>query len=90
MNYIISKEEFQNLKTIWKKKDSHSSHEMVAYNLLRGFDASRGFSPITNPRKLANGMNEWKSLNGAKLWLEYKGSKVSSSVSARNQEKRIL
>jgi uncharacterized protein YhfF len=56
MNFIIDTEQYLKAKAAWSKRQDHSSAEMIIYNILRGFDATRGFTPISNPRKLANGM----------------------------------
>jgi hypothetical protein len=61
MHYVINKEQFHKLREGWKKEKSHSASEMIAYNILRGFEPKRGFTPKTNPKKLANGLTEWGS-----------------------------
>jgi hypothetical protein len=65
MNYIINKDQYNTLKAAWKKEATHSSVDMIAYNILRGFDAKRGFTPIRSVKKLTNGMKEWQAFNDA-------------------------
>jgi hypothetical protein len=61
MNHIISKEQYLNVKTVWNTIKSHSSSDHILYNALRGFDLKRGFSPVINPIKLANGQKSFGS-----------------------------
>jgi len=63
MNYIITKSQYLETKRIWKSKSAHSSTELLIYNLLRGFPPERGFTPITNANKLANGSVPMSALN---------------------------
>jgi len=71
MNYVINKEQYLKLKKGWKEQQSHSASEMIAYNILRGFDPKRGFTPKTNPIKLANGAEEWQAFGQARAILQY-------------------
>jgi len=71
MNYIIDKEQYLKLKAAWKKQETHSSSEIVAYNILRGFDAKRGFTEKTNKIKLANGATPWQAFESARNGLNY-------------------
>lgn len=60
-----SKEEYLAFKATWASVVNSSAEitaiHHVLYNLLRGFPHDRGFTPITNSNKLANGM----LMNGA-------------------------
>ena len=67
MNYIISKEQYLKVKAAWKENQGSP----ILYNILRGFDPKRGYTKITNPIKLANGMNEWEGFNAARNRLKY-------------------
>lgn len=58
MNYIISKEQYLAVKAAWKQQKPQSS--IILYNILRGYSAQRGYTPITNPRKLACGAKPWQ------------------------------
>lgn len=49
-----------------------TSMDMIAYNIMRGHPADRGFSPITNTNKLANGTSTWYGLQFAKNGLVWK------------------
>lgn len=39
----------------FKSKKEHYASDHVIYNILRGYPANRGFTPITNKNKLNNG-----------------------------------
>ena len=57
MKFIITKPEYLNVKRAWKAipTGQQTACSAIIYNALRGFDCNRGFSPVTNPNKLANG-----------------------------------
>ena len=58
MNYIINKEEYLSAITAWKHPGYHrESCDHIIYNLIRGHDPKRGFTPLHNPGKLSNGHN---------------------------------
>lgn len=59
MNYIIEKDQYLNVLAAWKQTKDHKAADHIIYNVLRGFDPKRGFSPITKATKLANGAQEW-------------------------------
>ncbi len=68
-NFIVSKEQFQLVKATWCSNPTHSAADIVTYNLLRGFPADRGFTPIseTNPHKISSNSNDaWFGFNHAK------------------------
>jgi len=71
MNFIITKEQYEQVKSTWKQSKSHSAAEHLIYNVLRGFDPCRGFTPITSPNKLTrrgrtDGVNPLQAFNNAK------------------------
>jgi hypothetical protein len=66
MNFIINKEEYLNLAAAWKTIPSRTAQDHILYNVLRGFDLKRGFSPIQKQSKLSNGFTEWQSFDKAK------------------------
>ena len=68
-NYIITKEQYLAVKAAWKK-EPNLFRNIILYNILRSFPPKRGYTAITNPVKLANGMKEWDGFNTAKFWLE--------------------
>lgn len=56
--FFTDKEHYLSFKKAWAKasqagKTTAAHH--ILYNLLRGYDISRGFTPITNRNKLENG-----------------------------------
>ena len=59
MEFIITKEEYLNVLSAWKQTKDHKSADHIIYNVLRGFDPKRGFSPITKASKLENGAQAW-------------------------------
>jgi hypothetical protein len=71
MNHIITKEEYLAVKAAWRQNTHHTKEEVILYNLLRGFSADRGFTPLVNPNKISNTYcrDKWgnfnSSLNGA-------------------------
>lgn len=55
MNYILSKEQFQNLQQVIAAKTNDktlTSADIVLYNIIRGKLAHHGFTPVTNTHKL--------------------------------------
>jgi hypothetical protein len=69
MNYIINKEQYLAAKEAWKKSHSKSSTDHIIYNIIRGLEPGRGFTPVTKPSKLANGAES--GLDRAKRNSEY-------------------
>ena len=67
LKYIIDKVQYLVVKQQWKNTNEHSATELILYNLLRGFPAKRGFTPITNKNKLANGATEWCNFESARF-----------------------
>lgn len=53
------------------KKEGLSSSEHILYNALRNLPLTRGFTPITNKVKLANGQHENYGFLSAKVNLKY-------------------
>lgn len=50
-----TKEQYLQLKKEWAKKKYHSAFEHTLYNILRGHDPDRGFTPITRQSRIDNG-----------------------------------
>ena len=74
MNYVVSKEQYLNFqnafKTLAHNKDiTHA--DIMLYNIVRGFNPSRGFTPITNTQKLQHGKSEWSGRAQAKFNLNH-------------------
>lgn len=58
--FILSNEDFLQFKTAFKAKATAkqtTAVDILLYNIFRGKDPARGFSPITCQRKLDNGMD---------------------------------
>lgn len=67
MNFIISKEQYLSIKARWSETSNcHSAKDHIIYNVLRGFPLDRGFSPVTDSNKLANGAEAWQAFTQAK------------------------
>ena len=66
MNFIINKEEYLKLVAAWKSIPHRTAQDHILYNMLRGHDLKRGFSPIQTESKLANGMLAWQAFDTAK------------------------
>jgi len=70
MNYFIeTKDRYLAICTAWKKFVNeggtvNGSH-MLLYNILRSRPYDKGFTPITKPIKLQNGMNPWTGFKEA-------------------------
>ena len=64
----------------FKSKKQHSAAEHVIYNILRGYPANRGFTPITNKNKLNNGQLADQGFDAAKQDIEF-GIKYSKDGS---------
>lgn len=59
---------FALIKAAWKKAAQEkrlNSASLAAWALIRGVDPKKGFTPITNPSKLANGQSEWEAYETA-------------------------
>ena len=50
-----TQEQYLAVKKEWAKTKKHSALEHAAYNILRGYDPERGFTPITRKSRLDNG-----------------------------------
>lgn len=66
MNFIINKEQYLALKARWSVLTHKTATDHAFYNVLRGFPANRGFSPVTNQKKLSNGTSAWDAYEAAK------------------------
>lgn len=56
--FFLSKEQYLEFKKAWAKlakEKKITTEHVVLYNLLRGKLSNNGFTPITNPNKIANG-----------------------------------
>lgn len=59
---------FALIKSAWKKSAQEkrlNSASLAAWALIRGVDPKKGFTPISNPSKLANGQREWDAYETA-------------------------
>lgn len=65
MNYIIEKDQYLTVLATWKQTKDHKAVDHIIYNVLRGFDPKRGFTPITKAIKLENGAQEWEGYQNA-------------------------
>lgn len=65
---ILSAEERRELRRTWGElhaKKALRPQDIVLYALLRGACPKKGFTPITNTVKLANGMSAWQGYRDA-------------------------
>lgn len=70
--FITSKEEFLFIQKAFKEKartKQITSTDILLYNIIRGKNVDRGFTPITNPKKLEGGE---KAYNGMRKLFECK------------------
>jgi hypothetical protein len=87
-NYILTKEQYQALKSDWSANKTHSAAEILAYNVLRGVDPHRGFTPITNKKKLVNGLSKDGAFERARHMLRMKS--ILSYKTKDNNESSVL
>lgn len=63
--FILSDEEFLSFKEVFKAR-AHAKQiaatDILLYNIVRGKKMDRGFTPVTNPNKLAGGENAYKGM----------------------------
>lgn len=72
--FIASKEEFLFIQQAFKEKarsKKTTAVDILLYNIIRGKDIDRGFTPITNPRKLSGGEDAYQ---GKRKFIESKRS----------------
>jgi hypothetical protein len=64
-NFIFTKEQFIQSQQAWKSNDAkHSAMEHIAYNIVRGKPADRGFISIQRPNKIeSNSCDKWNGFN---------------------------
>lgn len=67
-SHALSAEVFEQARSAWKaaaREKRLSAASLAAWAIIRGADPKRGFAPITNPVKLANGAREWGAFEEA-------------------------
>jgi hypothetical protein len=65
--HLLTKEQYLDLKAHWKALPRHSAMHHIGYNLLRGFEATRGFTPCTARKVASRGNDPWQGFNIAVL-----------------------
>lgn len=50
-----TKEQYLQMKQKWAERKTHSALEHALYNILRGYHAQKGFSPIVRESRIKNG-----------------------------------
>lgn len=71
-SFILSKEEFTAFQEAFKTRANlkqTSAADILLYNIVRDKDLHRGFTPVTNPKKLAGGESAY---NGDRRFIESK------------------
>lgn len=67
MNFIITKDEFLAAKSAWTQPGyHHDAADHIIYNAIRGHALDRGFSPITDERKLQGSADPMRTFKDAK------------------------
>ena len=72
--FVASKEEFLFIQQAFKEKariKNITAVDILLYNVIRGKDLERGFTPITNPTKLSGGEDAY---GGKRKFIESKRS----------------
>lgn len=65
---VFDPELFAQIKACWKKaahQKSITSSQIAAWAIIRGADPKKGFTPITNAAKLANGQDAFGAYDSA-------------------------
>lgn len=91
-NIFKTKEDFKKCIQTWKQncqeRESITATMQMAYAIARGKDPRKGFSPITNPNKLYNGMTAWGAYDNA---LGYLASRpLSTSKHSKSETQAYL
>ena len=63
--FIGSKQEFQFFQQAFKEKARNkqtTADDILLYNIIRGKNMDRGFTPITNTKKLSGGEDAYKGM----------------------------
>lgn len=85
-SYMLDREQFTKFRTAFKAlaaKRALMPADIMLYNLLRDLPKDRGFSAITNPRKLENGTDQWLGLKQAASHLKYMTKYRKADFNAR-------
>lgn len=86
MNTEITKEQFIAFREAFRARAHNkilTSTDMMLYNIVRGLPASRGFTPITNHTKLANGMIADNALVDARVSIKWKLCRGTDDLNTR-------
>lgn len=82
----ISREQFTAFRTTFRalaNAKALTSTDILINNLIRGLPADRGFHPISNATKLANGADEWFGFNLAKSDFRWSNSFKKTATADR-------
>lgn len=55
-----TKEQYLQMKESWAKTENHTNVQHMMYNILRGYELNRGFTPLINQKKIDNG-GQWNT-----------------------------
>lgn len=58
-NIQITKEQTSNAVAAWRSVREHDAASHIIYNMMRGLDPMRGFSPCNNPRRMKANDPQW-------------------------------
>lgn len=86
MNTEITKEQFIRFRDAFRARAHNkilTSTDMMLYNIVRGLPASRGFTPITNRNKLANGATADEGLQKARIALKWYLTRGITDINAK-------
>jgi hypothetical protein len=84
-SYLLTREQFQSFRTSFKEKSKLrilTPRDMLIYSMIRGLPVDRGFSPVTNETKLANGAAPWAALETTKASLKWSIKRHPDSFNA--------
>jgi hypothetical protein len=95
-DYILNREEFVAYIAVWKEMTNSKTRDSIGpelhmlHNILRNLPAERGFTPITNPVKLANGREADRAFATAKTYLNWVISRKYTGAQAYNDLKTLF
>lgn len=73
-SYILSRDQYQAYHAFYKAKAINrqlTPADILIHNMVRGLPLDRGFTPITNPIKLANGAQPLLAFDQAKASMRW-------------------
>lgn len=86
INHLLSREQFAQFHAAFKALAHNRAltpSDMLVYNIIRGLPSDRGFTAITNTRKIQAGSDAWLGLKQARQHLKYLAKYRKGDLRAR-------